>query len=225
MADYENFEIYFDAKSEDFGGLDKSVSVEYSTDNGVTWSSAGARSLNAGTDSYKRYFGSLTGVTNPNNLQVRLSVDDGSTYLSSSGMYSNQTNPSVKIDNFQIRASLNGTGLAYDWSVVSGDNTSLPATTDIPQITVTPNVTTEYAITVTSIDGCPATETITVTVAPSPEITFTTNYCPSIPHNNEVEITAISSGGRPRAASALVIDKSTWKSPHPGHQTGFISEV
>ncbi|MBV7270173.1 LamG-like jellyroll fold domain-containing protein, partial [Winogradskyella luteola] len=193
LPNYDTFEVYFDSKRVEAGGLDKRILIEFSTNNGATWSSAGSRSLRAGTTSYKRFNRTLSGLSNPNSLQIRLSVDDGSTYTSSFGTYSNQTNPDVKIDNFQVRASVNGPGFVYNWSVLSGDTSSLPAFTDNSQITVLPNVTTEYEVTVTSIDGCPASETITVNVNPAPEISFSTNYCPSAPHNNEVEITAMSS--------------------------------
>ncbi|MFC0604488.1 LamG-like jellyroll fold domain-containing protein [Winogradskyella pulchriflava] len=193
LSNYQNFEVYFDAKRQDAAGLDKTIVVEFSTDNGATWSSAGTRSLRAGTTSYKRFTQPLPGVTNPNNLQIRLSIDDGSTYLSGIGIYSNETNPHVLLDNFQVKASVAGPGYTYNWSVVSGDTGSLPAFTNSPQITVTPNVTTEYEVTVTSLEGCPATDTVTVNVNPTPEISFSTNYCPNVPHNNEVEITAISS--------------------------------
>ncbi|REE08247.1 putative secreted protein (Por secretion system target) [Winogradskyella pacifica] len=195
LPNYQNFEIYFDAKRQDPGGNNKRVRVEYSTDNGTSWSFAGDRLLPSGTTSWSRYSSTLPGVTNPSNLQIRLNVNDGSTYSYSfwSG-YDDQTNPHVVIDNFQVKAStLLTTGIGYNWSVLSGDFSSLPADTDLSQITVTPSVTTEYQVEVTNSDDCPAFETVTVNVNPSPEITFTTNYCPSAPHNNEVEITAISS--------------------------------
>src|SRR5690606_3103747 len=114
--------------------------------------------------------------------------------------YYNQTNPHVLIDNFQIQAQTSTATepLTYVWSADTGLNAGLPNSATIAsatndQITVNPLVTTNYTVTVTNLDGCPATFTKEVVVNPAPVITFTTNYCPSSPHNNEVEIIATSS--------------------------------
>ncbi|MDN3493981.1 LamG-like jellyroll fold domain-containing protein, partial [Winogradskyella bathintestinalis] len=203
---YENFEIYFDAKRMDAGGLNKSIIVEYSTNNGASWNAADtpARLLNAGTggpdynDGWFSYYSTLSGVANVNNLQIRLSVNDGSTYSTRirwwAVEYIDRTNPHVLIDNFQVQAaSAAPANVTYNWAVVSGDNSSLSGATNLPQITVNPNVTTIYEVTATNTAGCPVADTVVVNVLPSPEITFLTNFCPSAPHNNEVEITAVSS--------------------------------
>jgi len=213
LSGYQDFEIYFDARRQESDGNDKTITVEYSTNNGNTWTSAGSRPIPDGNTQWLSHTSTLAGVSNPNNLQVKLSVDDGSDYNYFWGFYFGESDPHVLIDNFQVRASTIGTAFDYDWTVVSGDNTSLPTVTDIPQITVSPNVTTVYEVAVTNSAGCPSTETITVNVNPSPEITFTTNYCPTGIHNNEVEITAMSS--IPGTTWQWNIDYSS--APHGGH--------
>src|SRR5690606_38632687 len=119
------------ARRQDSGGDNKRIAVEFSTDNGTSWSPAGVRNLPAGSTGWLRYTSALIGVTNPNNLLIRLNVDDGSTYRfdfwSWRNQYKDRTNPHVLIDNFQVRAStLASPGMDFDWNVVSGDNTSLP---------------------------------------------------------------------------------------------------
>ena len=194
LSSYQDFEVYFDAARQDSNGDDKTITVEYSTNNGTTWSLAGVRNLDAGTTTFMSYSSILPGVTNPNNLDIRLRVNDGSTYSYWAGgnVYYNKTNPHVLIDNFQVRAALADSTFDYQWTVVSGDTASLPSNTTFPQITVTPNVTTVYEVSAINTDGCPATDTVTVNVLPSPEISFITDYCTTAPHNNEVMITAVS---------------------------------
>ncbi len=200
LTNYRTFQIYFDAKREVTGGYNKTIIVEYRSNNGP-WNTAGSLALRNNSNAWTNYTAALTGVINPNSLEIRLNVNDGSNYRYRSGeRYDNYIEPHVLIDNFQVKASTVASVYSYNWTVVSGDYSSLPSNITTPQITVTPDVTSVYQVSVTNSDGCPATRNVKVTVKPSPIITFTTNFCPNAPHGNEVEITASSS-----------IPGTTWK--------------
>ncbi len=200
LSNYQNFRIYFQARRIVTPNLDKTITVEYRRNNAGVWNNLGELDLfNNNREWQTGLFSLPAGANNPNSLQIRLRVSDGYT-----GTSTNSNNhPHVIIDNFQIQgATITDTSL-YSWTANTGANAGLPANAGTPlnnndQITVRPEVTTTYTVTVTNAAGCPATQTVTVNVNPTPDIMITADYCPTdnpaTPQNeaNMVQLTASS---------------------------------
>ncbi len=198
---YGTFKVYFDAKRQDAFGDNKTIKVQYRVNNTGAWINTGIPqqlNINSGTTNWQTYSATLPGtVANPNSLQFRLSVDDGSTYARKNGNYTNKTNPHVLIDNFQIQAQTTTVPetLTYSWTADTGANAGLPAGAGSPsannkQITVNPAIATNYTVSVANTYGCPVTQAVNVGVYAVPTLNITANYCPAAPNQNKVALTA-----------------------------------
>ena len=204
-APYRTFKVYFNAKRQDAFGEDKEITVQYRVNGSGAWVNTGIPqqlSIDNGTMEWQTYSATLPAtVVNPNSLQFRLSVDDGSTYSGRRAPYSNKTNPHVLIDNFQIQAQTTTVPetLTYAWTANTGVNAGLPAAAATPsannkQITVNPMVASSYTVSVANTYGCPVTQVINVNVYPVPSLNITANYCPAAPNQNKVALTANGTG-------------------------------
>ncbi|PWI31542.1 hypothetical protein DI383_02425 [Flavobacteriaceae bacterium LYZ1037] len=176
---YQDFSIYFQTRRTQARGNNKYVRVYYRVNGTGGFNYIGRVILNdtyAGTQWHEGTFPIPAAANNSNQLEIRLDVNDGY-----SGGWSG---PDVLIDNVQVQATTVGSTFDYSWTANTGANAGLPAGAGTPnpnnsQITVNPQVTTDYTVTVTNSDGCPETETVTVNVYPSPEIVINADYCPA----------------------------------------------
>src|SRR5690606_5350334 len=232
LPNYQDFRVFFQARRMEAQGGHKRVRLDYRVNGGAWVVGHATRGLPVGNTNWLNLNVALptTGpnaVTNPNDLEIRLQVNDNSDYdfgdfnchieqvclpwpfnficwnvevCDDYGAY-NIAEPHVLIDNFQVQASTSGESFEYAWSVDPGAvaTAGLPASAETPSstnriITVNPLETTEYTVTVTNEDGCPATETVTVNVFPVPELTIVPNYCPPPPNENYVQLDATSTG-------------------------------
>lgn len=203
VQNYQNFRVYFQARRAVTGGINKTITVQYRRNSTGTWQNLPGGTLNLNNNTTNWQTGLFTlpaGVDNPTSLQIRLNVSDGYT-----GNSSNSSNhPHVTIDNFQIQGTTISNDYTYSWVADTGANGGLPAGAATPSnnndiITVMPEETTTYTVTVTNAEGCSSTDTVTVNVLPTPEITIVADYCPTdnpaTPQNeaNMVQLTASSS--------------------------------
>ncbi len=191
LPNYQDFRIYFQIRRVSSLGLNKSATVDYRV-NGGTWvTNFTTVQLPTGANNWIPVTFTLpASVDNPNNLELRLNVNDGSDfnweYDSATDTYNafNEATPHVHLDNFQVQGTTAINPFTYSWTANTGLDAGLPAGSNTPsytndQITVTPNVTTDYTVTVLNSNGCSETQTITVNVYPSPDITVSVDYCPA----------------------------------------------
>jgi hypothetical protein len=176
---YQGFSIYFQTKRKNPRGDNKSITVSYRLDGTGSFIIFGTFSLinNDAARAWQEAIFTLPDlVNNPGQLEIEINVSDGYT--------GNQRGPDVFIDNFQVSASTVEDTNLYSWTGNTGADAGLPIGSDTPStannlITVNPEITTEYTLTVTNSDGCPETEQVTVNVFPTPEITILADYCPA----------------------------------------------
>ncbi len=177
LPNYQDFRIYFQTRRTNTNGSDKTIQVQYRRNSTGGWQNLSTVNLYNNNDNWQEVLLSLpAGVNNPTSLQFRLNVSDG--------YNSNSNRPDVLIDNFQVQGATIGGNFMYSWAANTGANGGLPNGAGTPsannsQITVNPEVTTQYTVTVTNAAGCPSTQTVIVNVYPTPEIMITADYCPT----------------------------------------------
>ncbi|EMQ93778.1 hypothetical protein D778_01525 [Xanthomarina gelatinilytica] len=206
LPNYQDFRVYFQARRVTGLGNNKRIRVDYRV-NGGTWQNNHAiLQLPAGNNNWiPLSFLLPPSANNPNDLEFRLRVNDGSTFNYWCSWFGciiwAEREPHVLIDNFQVQATTSGSSFDYSWTAnPPGPTAGLPAGAGISgpnndQITVNPLVTTDYTVTVINpTDGCPATETITVNVYPVSNLTIAADYCPAPPNENTVQLVATGSG-------------------------------
>src|SRR5690606_23528046 len=199
LPNYQTFRVYFQARRVTGLGNNKRIRVDYRV-NGGTWQpNLAILQLPAGNSNWiPLSFLLPPGANNPNDLEFRLRVNDGSDfdYFWFFGYYVyNEAEPDVLIDNFQVQATTSGSSFDYSWTAnPPGPTAGLPTGATVldpnnDQITVNPLVTTDYTVTVVNpADGCPATETVTINVFPVPTLSIAADYCPAPPNENTVQL-------------------------------------
>ncbi|SDI49507.1 LamG-like jellyroll fold domain-containing protein, partial [Winogradskyella thalassocola] len=201
LVNYQNFRFGFQYRRGSRFGDTKNILVQYRSGNTGAWTSTNVVVLRNNAAYQNRWqtanIALPASFNNSSLIQFRLRVDDGSTFNTCSwweqiiGTCEDNTygvkdkaEPHLYIDNLQVQGASAGNAFAYSWSADTGVDAGLPTSATTPsvgnnQITVNPEVTTQYTVTVTNNDECPTTETVTVNVFPSPEIIIITDYCPS----------------------------------------------
>ena len=191
LSNYQNFRVYFQVRRATSAGLDKTVSVDYRVNGGAWVTDYQIINLYAGDNAwFPVNFALPTSIVNPNDLELRLNVSDGSdfnwVYDAPTDTYTayNEATPHVALENFQVQGTTATNPYTYSWTANTGSDAGLQSGSNIPsdindQITVVPNVTTDYTVTAFNSNGCTETETITVNVYPSPDITIAIDYCPT----------------------------------------------
>ncbi|MFC5195751.1 LamG-like jellyroll fold domain-containing protein [Bizionia hallyeonensis] len=203
LPTYQDFRVYFQAsRATGLGGY-KNILIDFRSPNinGGNWVN-GHRTLplpEGNSNWVDINFPLPAGVNNPNNLEIRLRVNDASTFNYICGWGSCITwaerEPHVLIDNFQVQATTSGSNFEYAWIANTGANAGLPAgagtaSSTNNEITVNPQVNTIYTVIVTNSDGCPATQTVPVNVFAVPSLSVLADYCPAPPNNNFVQLVA-----------------------------------
>ncbi|MCL8007222.1 LamG domain-containing protein, partial [Gelidibacter japonicus] len=194
LVNYQNLRVSFQYRRGSRFGEHKYIIVDYRVGNSGAWTSntVYVQKGNAYFTNKWIYatFSLPPSFDNVSSIQFRLSVDDGSTFnpctIGSDGCPDGATaiaEPHIYIDNLQVQGSAFDDSVAHSWSANTGTAAGLPTSATIPSInndiiTVNPEVTTEYTLTVTNSNGCETTETVTVNVHPSPEIIINADYCP-----------------------------------------------
>ncbi|GGG43988.1 HYR domain-containing protein [Bizionia arctica] len=210
LNNYEDLSISFQYRRATYWGYDKEIVVYYRYDTnpgaGTNWSGWTTTTVNVPryNNNYVNNWNTAiinlpATFNNTDGLQFMFLVDDGSdSYW--------RDEPHIYIDNLQIQGTTVGNSVNYAWTANTGINAGLPANAGTPSttnnvITVNPMVTTEYTLTVTNNDGCPKTETVTVNVFPSPEITIAADYCPadiaSTPQDESNMVQLVASANQP----------------------------
>ncbi|MBO3100275.1 LamG-like jellyroll fold domain-containing protein [Gelidibacter pelagius] len=196
---YQDFSIYFQTRRTNSNGSRKYIHLYYrinNTGNYVHFYTELINNNNQATQ-WKEVTSPIPDLANnPNRLQIAVQVTDG--------YNRNNNRPDILIDNFQVQATTVGETFLYSWTSNTSPNDGLPPGAEIPSstnntITVRPETTTQYTVSVTNGEGCQETETVVVNVFPSPEIIINANYCPEdlpgTPQNesNMVQLVASSS--------------------------------
>ncbi|WP_334113734.1 HYR-like domain-containing protein, partial [Paucihalobacter sp.] len=178
LNSYQDFRIYFQTRRVQRRGNNKNIIVEYRLNGAGGFTQIATVPLNNNSTAWQQVLFSLPATANnATQIQIRLNVSDGYFW----GV--NNNGPDVLLDNFQIQGSTSGESLLYSWTANTGANAGLASGAMVPsvsnnQITVNPQVTSNYTVTVTNSDGCSETETVTVNVFPTPAITINADYCP-----------------------------------------------
>ena len=178
---YQNFSVYFQTKRATAFGEDKYVYVFYrvnGTGGLVFIERILVNNTPAGTQWQEAIITIPTLANNPNQLEIMLGADDG--YDGTD----NSQNPDILIDNVQVRATSAPDPLLYSWTASTGASGGLPVGADIPSsgnnvITVIPEASTTYTLTVTNGNGCSTTQNAIVNTYASPNITVAADYCPA----------------------------------------------
>jgi hypothetical protein len=179
INNYQNFSVYFQTKRATTAGTDKYVNLFYrvnGTGGLVLIDRVLINNTVAGTQWREIIYSIPALANNPNQLEIMIGADDGYRGLDFS------QNPDILIDNVQIRASSSPDSFTYSW-VGNTASAGLPVGADIPSstnssISVNPDVTTTYTVTAYNSNGCTETDTVTVNVLESPDISIAAEYCP-----------------------------------------------
>ncbi|BAO77698.1 LamG domain-containing protein [Winogradskyella sp. PG-2] len=227
LVNYSNLKFSFQyRRSNKFGDV-KTITVDYRVGNSGAWTTTyiTVPRNNAFYTTWRDAIIVLpVSFDNAALVQFRLGVDDGSRFnVCSASDYVNGTcddnvngvkdiaSADIYIDNVQMEGDTSSTTLEYVWSADSGTDAGLPASATVPsvtnsQITVNPEVSTEYTVTVTNSANCVSTETINVIVYPTPVVSLFADYCPTdIPSTPQDESNMI------QLVASADIPISTWE--------------